>query len=256
MNYNDLNTMKINTLFIVLALALFACGGSNNNSDSTTYKDISSKLAGTANMHEVTPLEKIDAGGYTYLRVNEEGKEIWIAVSAREIDMNSTYLYNKAMEMTNFESKALNRTFDSIWFIQDFYSKAEVEDKEATTPHPGTSAASHTSGGKRVKISVSQDDNTIALEDFFEQVNNFEGKTVRIKAMVVKRNLHIMSKNWYHIQDGTAFNNQYDLTLTTDESTELNVGTEAVFEGKVALNKDFGAGYVYPVIMEETKVVY
>lgn len=247
--------MKINTLLIVVALAFFACGGSNNNSGSTTYKDISSKLAGTANMHEVTPLEKIDAGGYTYLRVKEKEKEIWIAVSAREIDMNSTYFYDNAMEMTNFESKALNRTFDSIWFIQDFYSKAEVEEKVAATPQPGTSAQSHISGGKRVEISVSQDDNTISLKEFFEQANKLDGKTVRIKAMVVKRNLHIMSKNWYHIQDGTALNDQYDLTLTTDENTELKVGTEAVFEGKVARNKDFGAGYVYPVILEETKVI-
>ena len=34
-----------------------------------------------------------------------------------------------------------------------------------------------------------------------------------------------------------------------------NVGATVTFEGVIALDKDFGAGYFYPVIMEEAVVV-
>lgn len=43
----------------------------------------------------------------------------------------------------------------------------------------------------------------------------------------------------------------FDLTITTNE--KVNVGDVITFEGKISLNKDFGAGYSYKVIMEEAK---
>ncbi len=34
---------------------------------------------------------------------------------------------------------------------------------------------------------------------------------------------------------------------------QVNVGDVIAFEGKISLNKDFGAGYAYDVLMEEAK---
>lgn len=34
---------------------------------------------------------------------------------------------------------------------------------------------------------------------------------------------------------------------------QVNVGDVVAFEGKISLNKDFGAGYAYDVLMEEAK---
>jgi len=70
-----------------------------------------------------------------------------------------------------------------------------------------------------------------------------------VKGKVTKVNLEIMDLNWIHIQDGTAFNDQYDLTLTNKETAE--VGEIITFEGKLALDKDFGSGYFYALILEE-----
>ena len=61
-----------------------------------------------------------------------------------------------------------------------------------------------------------------------------------------------MDRNWIHIQDGTSDNGNFDLTITTNE--EVVVNDVVVFKGKITLNKDFGAGYSYEVIMEEAKV--
>jgi aspartyl/asparaginyl-tRNA synthetase len=61
-----------------------------------------------------------------------------------------------------------------------------------------------------------------------------------------------MNRNWVHIQDGTKENDKYDLTVTTLDST--TVGKVVVVEGTVAVNKDFGAGYFYEVIVENAKL--
>ena len=61
----------------------------------------------------------------------------------------------------------------------------------------------------------------------------------------------IMNRNWIHIQDGTADN--HDLTITSQESIPL--GHVVTFEGTVSLNKDFGAGYRYDLIIEDAVIL-
>jgi hypothetical protein len=82
---------------------------------------------------------------------------------------------------------------------------------------------------------------------------SYEGKVIKVKGQVTKYNGGIMGRNWVHIQDGTEFNNGFDLTVTTDIT--VAVGQIVTFEGKISLDKDFGYGYVYDVIMEQGKSV-
>ena len=58
-----------------------------------------------------------------------------------------------------------------------------------------------------------------------------------------------MGKNWVHFQDGTSYEGAYDLMITTQENAQ--VGDVVIFEGVISLDKDFGAGYFYNVILEE-----
>jgi len=55
-----------------------------------------------------------------------------------------------------------------------------------------------------------------------------------------------------HIQDGSKDGENFDLTITTQDS--VKVGQIVVFEGKVILEKDFGAGYFYEVILEDARL--
>jgi hypothetical protein len=81
----------------------------------------------------------------------------------------------------------------------------------------------------------------------------YEGKVIKVKGQVTKYNAGILGKNWIHIQDGTEYGEGFDLTVTTDITA--TVGDIVTFEGKIALDKDFGYGYSYSVIMEEGKSV-
>ena len=59
-----------------------------------------------------------------------------------------------------------------------------------------------------------------------------------------------MGKNWFHLQDGSEVSGKKsDLTVTSADAIQM--GEQAVFEGKIVLNKDFGAGYKYEIIMED-----
>ncbi|MFH1526888.1 MAG: hypothetical protein ABIG69_09590, partial [Bacteroidota bacterium] len=93
----------------------------------------------------------------------------------------------------------------------------------------------------------------ITLKELFENKEKYSGKIVKVKGQSVKVNNGIMSKNWVHIQDGTKSTENYDLMVTTNESINLN--DVVVFEGIIILDKDFGYGYKYDLIMEDAKVV-
>ena len=61
-----------------------------------------------------------------------------------------------------------------------------------------------------------------------------------------------MGSNWVHIQDGSS-EEKFDLTITTSE--KVKVGDVVTFEGTVAVDKDFGAGYKYEILVEQGKLV-
>jgi len=78
------------------------------------------------------------------------------------------------------------------------------------------------------------------------------GKTVA-EVFAEKMNGGIMGKNWLHIRDGSGAEGTNDLTVTT--AAELpELGTIVVVTGPVTLDKDFGMGYQYDVIVEDAEI--
>jgi hypothetical protein len=68
------------------------------------------------------------AGSYVYLRVMEGDKEVWLATSPgfiKDISYGDVVEFYSEVEMQDFHSKGLDRTFDSIWFISRIRVKPE-----------------------------------------------------------------------------------------------------------------------------------
>jgi hypothetical protein len=80
------------------------------------------------------------------------------------------------------------------------------------------------------------------------------GKSVAVRGKVVKVNTGIMGKNWLHVRDGSGADGTNDLTVTTKSATMPKVGDTVLVTGIVVLDKDFGMGYQYPVIVEDAEV--
>lgn len=130
-----------------------------------------------------------------------------------------------------------------------------VKQAEKSMAASGTPGETHIADAKAGKedIKLDQAQGGITIAELFSNKSSYSGKIVKIRGKITKVNPAIMGKNWIHLQDGTEFNGQFDLTITSD--LELQPGSIITIEGKIALDKDFGYGYSYPVLMEEGKLV-
>ena len=106
---------------------------------------------------------------------------------------------------------------------------------------------------ERVYITVEPCKDCVKISDLFKSKKSYSGNTIEVRGFVTKFNPSIMETNWVHIQDGTEYQDIFDLTVTTDEMVQ--VGDTLTFKGKISLDKDFGYGYYYPVIMEDAVIV-
>ena len=79
------------------------------------------------------------------------------------------------------------------------------------------------------------------------------GKTVSTQGKVVKVNNGIMGRNFVHVQDGTGDANNNNLIVTSKETA--NVGDQVTISGVLAVNRDFGSGYSYPLLIEDATIV-
>lgn len=199
-------------------------------------------------LHEIVVKEVIQAQNYTYLKAAENGAEIWMATLKGNIETGKTYYYNQAMEMKNFTSKDLDRTFEKIYFLEGLYDQPGDFTK-AGVPSPHGLKTEESS--VREEINIPAEEGITRIAALFQDKNSFENKKVTVKGVVTKFNPRIMNRNWVHIQDGTGDGDSFDLTITTQD--EVRVGEIVTFEGIVAINRDFGHGYKYDLIVEEAK---
>ncbi len=218
----------------VLLIGLVACNRGNKN---TTVQDLP---PGT---HAVSVIEVIQTSNYTYLQVFENNNKFWIAVAKREAKTDDVLYYTSAMEMKDFHSKELDRTFPSILFVQD------PSETLAPAEQQGGMSSGKKQARKLVDISVEPANGGITIAELYKNKNSYGDKKIKIRGVVVKYNENIMKKNWIHIQDGTDSDGNFDLTVTTMQKFEE--GSVVTFEGVIKLDKDFGSGYAYDVIMEE-----
>ena len=119
----------------------------------------------------------------------------------------------------------------------------------APPPHPTPSAPSDTvdlSG-----IAKAEGGKTIA--EVFAEREQLAGETIVFRGKVVKTNAGIMGRNWLHIRDGSGAEGTNDITVTTTEVLP-NVGDTVLVSGALQLNKDFGMGYEYDLIIEDADV--
>lgn len=71
----------------------------------------------TFDMHRIRVLEILPTESYVYLNVSEGERKYWIATRKSEIHEDSIYYFQEALLKNNFESKQLNRKFDSIYLV-------------------------------------------------------------------------------------------------------------------------------------------
>lgn len=254
--------MKFNivSILICMILAFSSCKNrpkvinSESSENSTTESGIFSGHPTTdgalenANdmndgMHIVVVKEILPTSRYVYLKVTEgKSAPFWIAAIKQDVKIGNTYYYKGGLLETNFESKAYDRTFDSIYLVSRLvdHNYSQINDlKTGEGIIQKEDIPTHTE-------KVYQHKGSISIAELVANPKKYAGSTVQISGICTKINADIMKRNWIHLKDGSR--DDYDLVVTSN--AYVKEGEEVTFKAQVVLNKDFGAGYSYDLILE------
>lgn len=207
-------------------------------------------------LKKVIVQEVLQVSSYTYLNVLEAGEKKWIAVPTMEAKIGDVYYYKGGMVMPNFQSTELNRTFDSVLFLGSITSAEAIDaDKGLVDPNAPKEdvVPAKQPTLNQLELSIEAVESGIRIATLFENAQQYAGKSIKVVGEVTKFTANIMGKNWVHFQDGTSYEGAYDLMITSKDY--VAVGDVVVFEGVFSLDKDFGAGYFYKMIMEDAVLV-
>jgi hypothetical protein len=220
-------------------------------------------------------LETLDSGGYTYLKIATDKGEVWAAVKQAKVKAGENATVLGSLWMDNFESKTLDRKFGRILFGALDTGAAAPGAMPAGHPampgamtgempaghpqvggvppgHPAPTDGIADTKGISVPKAAGPEGRTVA--EVFAQRAELKDKPVAVRGKVVKFLSGIMGRNWVHLRDGSGSRQGQDddLTVTTDET--VAVGDVVTARGKTAVDRDFGSGYSYKVIVEEAKL--
>ena len=254
----------LGTLLILFSVAgLVACkGDSSKKSESQAPADTGMEAPVKMDVLSGKVAETMNSGGYTYILLDKEGEKSWVATPEMQVSVGEEIVLKPGIEMVNFTSSTLNRTFERVILSTGPVSeKGEPVEKNVEMPHgdlpmemmkaPATSGMGVSTPIGDVKVEKATGQNAYTIAEIYEKKSGLCNNKILVRGKVVKVLPKIMGKNWIHLQDGSGDEKKgnYDLVVTSQDMP--SVGDVITISGTVYTDKDFGAGYKYNVIVEE-----
>jgi len=234
--------MKIILAICMIAVSTFVFAGNN-----------SAGLPSTSEVVKGEVLEVKEIENFTYLRLDTKDGEIWAAIINARVKKGAHVTIENVTVMNNFESKSLHKTFPTILFGSLGVSKSDTlgVGKYMAMSHLSLPRIKDVANANIPKATGA---NAFTVEDIVLQAATLKGKSVQVRGKVVKYNAGIMGKNWIHLRDGSGneANNTNDILVTTTSQTMT--GDVVTVKGIVAMDKDFGSGYSYKVLVEDASL--
>jgi hypothetical protein len=201
-----------------------------------------------------TVVSTVDVSNYTYVEIDTGEGIVWAAGPTTEIAEGELVYVRDPGPMRDFYSASLDRRFDLIYFG----SALQVHGRGfSTSPDP----AGHRPPGEKKEAptdlaGIERAEGGITIGEIFERKADLAGREITLRGKVVKSNSGIMGRNWIHLRDGTSGpEGSDDVTVTSPSSSAAaQVGDTVLVRGTVVLEKDFGYGYRYDLLIEEATV--
>lgn len=116
---------------VLLAFAVFSASAAAQ-SLPPGHPSVGAKGADSAASAEQLPqkgkvLSTLEARPYVYLEVAQNKKTLWLAANALQVKKGDVIRFDNGMQMTNFHSRILNRTFPSVLFVNRVVVTKEKE---------------------------------------------------------------------------------------------------------------------------------
>ncbi len=252
--------MKRILVFLVASLAVLTLSACSKEEAPKVEAPAAQAQAPAAKAAGITGsvVETMNSAGYTYVQVDDGQQKVWAAAPEFSVAVGDNVIVPDGMPMNNYHSKSLDRNFDVVYFVDSILNPNAPAAAAAATDalpegHPNTQAAAAPATDVDLSgIAKAVGGKTVA--EINAEKANLSGQEISLRGKVVKFNAQIMGKNWLHIQDGSgdATEGSNDITVTTDAAAK--VGDTVLLNGKVTLDKDFGYGYKYALIIEDAKV--
>lgn len=203
-------------------------------------------------MHKVTVLELLEGGNYDYMYVSEDTLSYWLATRKGEYVVGKDYVYNSFIPKTDFRSKEFNRVFDQLNLVSSLMPESSLK---AKTHVHGPNCNHGNLDNQNINMDYPFDENSehvsLSIAELVKNPTKYMSSWVLLSGICVKVNTAILDRNWIHIKDGTL--DSYDLVITSNDNVKL--GDSVTFKARITLNKDFGAGYSYPLLLEQGTLV-
>jgi hypothetical protein len=211
-------------------------------------------------------LETMNAATYTYVRVKADNGEVWAASSTFPVKVGDRVVVPLDMPMENFHSNTLKRDFAVIYFTSRIWKEGEAAPKPAPAPPAGApmaggmpammsghgAAATGPVGAPTAPLPLPA--GALPVAEVWARRAALAGKPVTVHGVVMKVNGGILGRNWIHIQDGSGKKDDGSNDLLVTSAATAKPGDRITVTGKVAIDKDFGAGYAYKVLVEEASL--
>jgi len=249
--------MKHTTLILVfISFLFFGCKDKYKTVPTAVINsgpNVSSQMLNpeSEKLHTVVVKEIIPTANYTFLNVNEGDKNFWIAINSNDKKVGETYYFIGGLLKKNFESKALNKTFDELYLVGNLVSANHGNQTKLPDTQNENTDLTKASVSNSVAQNIVRQNGSIKISEIVDNPKKYEGQTVQIDGECTKINMGIMGKNWIHLKDGSK--DDFDLVITSNDVAA--VGDVVTIKGSVVLNKDFGAGYKYDLILENGVIV-
>jgi hypothetical protein len=201
-------------------------------------------------------VETMDAGTYTYVALEGGGERVWAVGPKTPVAIGDEISIALEMPMPNFESETLGRTFETVYFVGSL-GAGTAPGGHGVTGDPHAGLPQFQAGAEVPEIdpdSIQKPESGYRVAELWDRREELNGKEVVVRGRVVRYNAGILGRNWLHIQDGSGDAGQGTHDVTVTSAGSCAVGDLVTIRGVVAVDKDFGAGYRYDLIVEEAEV--
>lgn len=262
-----MNKLSIIVVISLLSLSLAACSKDKPATQASSAQSPADAPSAPANENHAQPspsgtsgtvVETMNAAGYTYVLVDDGKETIWAAAPEFVVSVGDQVMVPEGMAMHNYHSQTLDRDFPVVYFVESVLNASNpvaaapspgIQMPEGHPPITGTAAPAEIDLTGIVKA-----EGGLTIAEIYSSKNDLSGKEITLRGKVVKYSPQIMGTNWIHLQDGSGDTADGSNDLTVTSNVQVKVGDTVIAKGPLTLDKDFGYGYRYNLIMENAAV--
>ena len=122
---------------LLLLISLLITGCTESASDTEGRQDLTAQVEslgksadkpanGTPKQNQGLVKSIEVAGGYSYIEVDVSGETFWLATTPTQLQVGDQVAWQNYAMMNNFSSKALNRVFDRILFVDRVFGETSM----------------------------------------------------------------------------------------------------------------------------------